>query len=615
MRKLTTEQFISNAKKVHGDRYDYSEVVYAGNKAKITIICPEHGKFEQAPVEHANGSGCRICSHRRAGDNRRTSKEDFVLRAEKIHGRKYDYSLVNIETLATRVKIICPEHGVFEQVASGHVAGSGCRQCANKIRNDNNRLSLDGFIRRARKVHGECYDYSAVVYVGINIKVTIYCPVHGVFEQDPSNHLHGSGCPTCATKKRGMNRRLAHSEFLRRAREVHGDKYDYSHANIENSKSSVKIVCPEHGVFEQIPSNHLLGNGCLLCGFKNAGQYHKKNTTSYIFEAQKIHGDRYDYSATDYKGAREKLTIICPEHGPFDQVAHVHLRGAGCDRCSYEARGDRAKMPFAEFLQRVKQVHGEVYDYSLAEDQYQGASSKITIICREHGEFSQITQAHLQGQGCATCGDIRTAAILRKTTDDFIRDAKGVHGDKYDYSMVDYKGAFEGIKIICKIDGIFAQSPTAHLSGIGCPKCSRRGQGAPRNLTRALRGEFDKPQDSFMYIITFTAPYSATPLHKIGSGTGSRGDSVQTQIRRACGTDICAALYQFKTMGEAIVFEHLAHEQVRDYQFVVPVEFKFPGHTEVFSKLPDLAAVQDHPTLSRFRAGERWNHKRRNTGE
>src|SRR3989339_1347449 len=133
--------------------------------------------------------------------------------------------------------------------------------------------------------------------------------------------------------------------------------------------------------------------------------------------------------------------------------------------------------------------------------------------------------------------------------------------------MVDYKGAFEGIKIICKIDGIFAQSPTAHLSGIGCPKCSRRGQGAPRNLTRALRGEFDKPQDSFMYIITFTAPYSATPLHKIGSGTGSRGDSVQTQIRRACGTDICAALYQFKTMGEAIVFEHLAHEQVRDYQF------------------------------------------------
>lgn len=93
---------------------------------------------------------------------------------------------------------------------------------------------------------------------------------------------------------------------------------------------------------------------------RTRGQYHKKDTESFIAEAKAIHDDFYGYSLTQYKGAREKLTIVCPKHGPFEQVAHVHLRGeigAGCERCSYEERGERARMSFDEFLRRANEVH------------------------------------------------------------------------------------------------------------------------------------------------------------------------------------------------------------------------------------------------------------------
>lgn len=399
-------------------------------------------------------------------------------------------------------------------------------------------------------------------------------------------------------------------DFILKARAVHGDRYDYSATDYVNSKTKVKIICTEHGIFEQAPGNHLHGMGCLLCGFKNAGKYHKKDTESFITEAKALHGNFYDYSRTEYKGAREKLTIVCPRHGPFEQVAHVHLRGevgTGCERCSYERRGKKARLTFDEFVQRANTIHQGVYDYSLANNEFVDASTKITIVCPIHGEFLQTPQGHLSGKGCSVCGSNKVAESLRKSNESFIRDARKIHGGKYDYSEVDYRGAFEGVKIICPLDGPFIQSPTSHLSGIGCARCSRRMQGAPRNLTRALRGEFDDSKDAFVYIVTFRLPCASSLLYKIGSGTGSRMNTVISAIRRAGGYDLEIKHHPFASTGEAIVFEHLAHEQVRDHQFIVPVEFKFHGHSEVFSKSPVFDIVENHPTLTLFRVGKRWD--------
>lgn len=409
-----------------------------------------------------------------------------------------------------------------------------------------------------------------------------------------------------------MMRRLTTEQFVAKAKSVHGDRFDYSETNYIDSKTKVKIICREHGVFEQTPGNHLQGMSCLLCGFKNAGQYHKKDTESFIAEAKLIHGDFYDYSLTRYKGAREKLVIVCPKHGQFEQVAHVHLRGEsgmGCERCAYELKGEQSRLSFEEFVRRSNEVHHGHYDYSLTEKKYRDAATKVTITCPTHGSFFQTPQSHMKGNGCSVCSANRLSTLFQKSTEDFVRDAKLIHGDKYDYSEVQYSGAFDGVTIICPFDGAFIQSPTSHLSGIGCPKCSRRKQGAPRNLTRALRGEFDDAKDAFVYVVTFRLPCTELTLYKIGSGTGSRKNTVINDIKRVRGYETSIVHFKFGSTGEAIVFEHLAHNQVRDHQFIVPVEFKFHGHSEVFTKAPDITLIENHPTLAQFRSGKRWNPK------
>jgi thymidylate kinase len=408
-------------------------------------------------------------------------------------------------------------------------------------------------------------------------------------------------------------RKISTADFIAKAHLVHGDRYNYSPTVYQGNKVKVEIVCPEHGVFTQTPANHNSGFGCINCGFKNAGQYHKKDTRQFIQEAQAIHGERYDYSSTQYRGAREKLTIVCLKHGPFLQTAGVHLRGdsgSGCELCSYELRGDNARLKFEEFTRRAVEIHDDAFDYSESKSSFIDAATNVTIGCLLHGPFQQTPTNHLKGQGCPRCSRTRMANELRKTNEGFVRDAKTVHGEKYDYSQCAYAGAFEAVTVICPIDGAFTQSPTSHLAGIGCPRCSRRAQGAPRNLTRALRGEFDEAKASFVYVVRFRLPFSDKQIYKIGSGTGTRLKTVSGDIRRIGGLDIEVRHHAFSSPGEAIVFEHLAHAQVMANQFVVPPEYKFHGHTEVFAKEPDLGTIESHLVMLRFRAGARWDPRK-----
>lgn len=410
-----------------------------------------------------------------------------------------------------------------------------------------------------------------------------------------------------------MSRRKTTTEFIDDAIRVHGDRYDYSLVAYQSSCKKVKILCSTHGAFEQTPSNHLTGFGCLLCGLRSAGQYHKKSTASFVEEARRIHGDAYDYSKAIYSGAREKVTIICAKHGAFEQTSSVHLAckpGEACLSCSYEKRGARSQTEFDDFLKRAFSVHGDTYDYSFVEASYCGTNKNIDILCRTHGKFKQTPANHLRGEGCRKCSHLKLANSFRKSSADFISDARAVHGDRYDYSGADYRGAFDNVTIICPIDGPFKQTPTSHLSGIGCPKCSRRAQGAPRNLKRALRGEFDDGKPSYVYVVTFRLPGIATQLFKVGSGTGTRLSTTLNSIKRIGGYELNTRKLEFQSSGEAIVFEQIVHQQIRQFQFVVPSVFKFAGHSEVFTQVPDLSAMNLNKTLIRFRAGERWEIKR-----
>lgn len=183
---------------------------------------------------------------------------NFIKKAQQIHGSRYDYSHVEYVNAKTKVEIICPDHGPFMQTPDKHTGRDkcGCPMCAG-----NRPGSTESFVKSARRVHGDVYDYSMVAYNGNKTKVEIICPVHGAFWQTPSNHLSGRGCAECAN-----NTMLTKSAFVARARAVHGDTYDYSQVEYAGNRTAVKIVCKSHGVFEQIPYVHLSGCGCPICG-------------------------------------------------------------------------------------------------------------------------------------------------------------------------------------------------------------------------------------------------------------------------------------------------------------------------------------------------------------
>lgn len=199
-KKLTTEEFIERAKKVHGDKYDYSKVEYVNNSTNVCIICHEHGEFWQTPANHLRGKGCIKCSYLIRSKKNTYNLEKFISKAKKIHGGKYDYSKANYNGSTTKICITCPEHGEFWQVPASHLMGCGCPYCSG-----NAKLTTKSFIEKAKEIHCDSYDYSKVKYVNSQTPVLIVCPQHGEFWQIPNNHLSKEySCPKCnstASKK------------------------------------------------------------------------------------------------------------------------------------------------------------------------------------------------------------------------------------------------------------------------------------------------------------------------------------------------------------------------------------------------------------------------------
>ena len=193
-----------------------------------------------------------------------------------------------------------------------------------------------------------------------------------------------------------MSKKLTTEQFIERAKSVHGNKYDYSKVEYIDSKTKVCIICPKHGEFWQIPFGHLNGANCPECNSK------KKQTQEEIIDRFKqIHKDRYDYSKVKYKNILTDVCIICHKHGEFWQTPHSHLKGSGCPKCAKEYRTSNQYIKEEEVLKRIKEIHGDKYDYS--KFQYNGIMEKSCIICPKHGEFLQTSHCHLKGSGCPKC--------------------------------------------------------------------------------------------------------------------------------------------------------------------------------------------------------------------
>lgn len=123
-------------------------------------------------------------------------------------------------------------------------------------------------------------------------------------------------------------------------------------------------------------------------------------------------------------------------------------------------------------IQSFRAAHGTKYDYTKVI--YGGYHNKVEIICPRHGSFHQSVANHIKGSGCRKCASEYKSSLFRKNTEDFIKAAIEIHGEKYNYDQVTYINRSTYVDIWCNIhQSIFRQSPGNHLNGKGCPRCAR----------------------------------------------------------------------------------------------------------------------------------------------
>lgn len=259
--RVTTEIFIARATERHGDKYDYSQTVYVRNNYKLRIRCKTHGFFEQRALNHLNGNGCPKCG----GVHQRTESE-LISEFNKVHNNKYDYSGMSYSRMSRKIKINCPDHGVFTQLPSAHLRGNGCHKCSGV-----GRRTQDEMIAEFVLVHGNRYIYDDVLFDGVDKKVKIRCRVHGIFEQAPYTHAKGLGCKICGHVKQSRTAMSDLKQFIEKAQKVHGERYDYSKSIYRGANNKIKILCADHGGFYQNAGSHLCGTGCPSCA--DLGRY------------------------------------------------------------------------------------------------------------------------------------------------------------------------------------------------------------------------------------------------------------------------------------------------------------------------------------------------------
>ena len=276
---------------------------------------------------------------------------DIIARFKEKHGDKYDYSKVNYTRMRDKVEIICHKHGSFFQEPHSHLKGYGCPKCALEQRSIKRRDTTESYIEKAKMVHGDKYDYSKVEYKSSQEKICVICKKHGEFFVRPNDHINSKrGCPMCYDEKRGATQKMTKEEFIDKANIIHDNAYDYSKVDYINSKTKVCIICPEHGEFYQEPSSHLSGRKCPECAKLISASKRRLTTNEFIEKAKSVHGDRYDYSETEYYGIYEPISVRCYTHGIFKQIASYHLSGNGCQQCAQEMTDSSSEKELSEFI-------------------------------------------------------------------------------------------------------------------------------------------------------------------------------------------------------------------------------------------------------------------------
>jgi ssDNA-binding Zn-finger/Zn-ribbon topoisomerase 1 len=283
-----------------------------------------------------------------------------------------------------------------------------------------------------------------------------------------------------------MAKKLNSTEVYELIIKVHGDKYDLSEFEYVNRRTKFILKCKQHGSWFTSLDQINRGQGCPVCGKSNAANKRRVSYEDFLKQAKQVHGNKYNYCKEYFTKISAKTKIHCSIHGDFEQMADAHIRQAsGCPECGFINQVEKRKMSSEDFILKSKAVHGNKYNYSKVD--YKNNRKPIIVICLDHGEFYPAPGNFLSGSGCPKCSIIEQHENQKKSVDDFINDSIKVHGDKYDYSRVKYNGGKVFVEIICKKHGVFRQTPNNHQRGNGCPSCnSSKGENRIKMILNNL---------------------------------------------------------------------------------------------------------------------------------
>ena len=349
-----------------GSKYTFvrwvDESAKANNTNKFVYHCEAHGERVCRTANWMNGARCKDCDY----DNRLNPPDTFIGSTTKTaaggvltvvgwDGRKDGNT--KVYTVTCSICSVDSEmfgSGLFYIRKGAFLKGADCCGCSPR-----HRWTLDQYeLRVKRSMAGGKYtfvrwgDYNSKTN---QTKMIYNCPDHGERVGTAAGWLVGKRCKDCDSDIR----RKSQTGFIAHAKRVHGDTYDYSQVVYRGSFDLVEITCHTHGGFTQSPASHLAGSGCASC--HNDRQ--RKTADDFIADANRVHGNKYDYSITDYKAARHKINILCPEHGVFVQTGNNHLSGSGCPSCA--EYGFDAGKPASVYVLRVEGMHGEFTGYGI----------------------------------------------------------------------------------------------------------------------------------------------------------------------------------------------------------------------------------------------------------
>ena len=323
-----TKEFINKAISVHGNKYDYSKVIYLNAKTKICIICPKHGEFYQTPCDHLSGKGCKLCANEKISKKQTLSYDDFINKAISAHGDKYTYHN-DYKGTTTKIRITCPIHGDFYMRPSNHIyKKQGCPKCGLDKCIKSNTMTTTEFINNCKKIHN--YDYSITEYNGWNENIKYICHTkdkygneHGIITQKASAHYNGSGCPKCNTSH--LESELMHFFDDKNIKYTYQKKFNWL------GRQSLDFYLEEYGI-------------AIEC----QGEQHYKPVTFFGGE------DNLDYVK---KNDEKKYSLCSKNNIPLIYYTHIQNDGIYCSNLNDLSSEIKYMNEFKNFKEYIETIY------------------------------------------------------------------------------------------------------------------------------------------------------------------------------------------------------------------------------------------------------------------